>query len=78
MPEVQDVIVLHPETVENAENLVKERKARERRPRRPRSETPVESVRVHPLVWAKARELAGEDNRRIVVESTTSVLVRNS
>ena len=37
---------------------------------------PVLAQHVHPLVMAKARELAGDDMRRVTLVSSTEVIVR--
>lgn len=68
---VRDVVTLHPETVTNHERLARPRK----RPRRRRN--PVTTITVNPKVWRKALQLSDGNPRRIVIESETSVLVKN-
>lgn len=76
MTEVRDAVTLHPETVTKAETLAKESQAKRRKPPS-RRKNPVSKTKVHPEVWQKALALAGKDRSRLVVESPTSVLVRN-
>lgn len=75
MTDVRDSVTLHPETVSKGEALAAEREKAKRKPkvRKP----PVRRVKVEPKVWKKALKIAGGDAKRLVVESPTSVLVRN-
>lgn len=79
--EVRHDVTLHPETVQKAEILVKERRKSRRKPKKSEPEVKRRYTKkpktVHPQVWKKALELSGNQPKRIIVQSDTEVLVVN-
>lgn len=77
----QNIVTLHPKTVEQAEKHVAEKPPRKRRKKAaaepPKPSTRVSKVTVDPRVWKHAMGLARGDRERLVVESHESVLVKN-
>lgn len=85
MPDVQDTVGVHPETVANAEKHASERqrerwRAAQREYRRRRKGTApsaVKSTKVDERVWATALQLAGGDALRLDVRAWDVVVVLN-
>lgn len=72
MPAVRDTARLHPETVSN-HTVHTKRKPRKKPNRALRGR----EIKVDPRVWHTAMKLAKGDNGRIVIVSSTEVIVRN-
>lgn len=75
---MRDQASLHEKAVQKVarESLTIGRARRGRQSRSARVNTRVRSVKVHPLVWKRAMQLAKRDARRIEVISSTEVWVR--
>jgi len=88
MPEVEETVTLHPETVQQAEKIAKKTSkrrsaAKKTQPKSQKAAAPV-TIRyskrpdfLNKEAWNRALLLAGGDVKRLVVESPTSVLVKN-
>jgi len=69
--------ILHESTVQKADDVRVTNPRRGRGKAKPKLDSPVESIKVNPLVWEQVLALAGGDPRRIVIVSETECFIRN-
>lgn len=75
---MRERVTLHPETVQKAAELATERKRRRKKQKVDSpSSSRVQRKKVDPRVWKRAVKIANGNTKRLVVESETSVLIRN-
>lgn len=67
-------VTIHESTVRETDSHIKKRRGRGKA--KPKPDGPIETLRVHPQVWAEVLRQADGDPRRIVIVSATECHIR--